>query len=200
MKERPILMRGPLVCATPEDRKWKTRRVITPQFAKLWGQGVRHGEDTYSAHVDIPADDGWKWIRCPYGRIGDRLWVRETFARLWFNGDDGWQTIYRADDNLDCIRDAAAGQWKPSIHMPRALSRLTLEITDIQVERVQDITPRDVVAEGLYHEPGEWGPDEAYDHLIRAFAALWDTINAKRGYGWAVNPWVWVLSYKRVRP
>lgn len=189
-------MRGPLVCATLEDRKWQTRRVVVPQFTKLWGQGVRHGEDTYSVHADIPAPDGWRWIRCPHGKIGDRLWVRETFARLWFNANDGWQTIYRADA-LDCMRDAAAGQWKPSIHMPRWASRLTLEITGVRVERLQDIRHEDMRAEGVR-------PDNEVSLLWREsltenFIALWDSTTTNPAHRWAANPWVWVISYARLR-
>jgi hypothetical protein len=209
MKERPILMTGPLVCATLDDRKTKTRRVIKPQPPRqLFGIDQNDFNTWVLASRDNPDEPDWSFsIHCPYGRVGDRLWVRETWAHVP-------ATAYRASTGVPQTRDptdpdhaaiyragwdrsAPGTRWRPSIHMPRWASRLTLEITDIQVERVQQITPRDVVAEGLYHEPGAWGPDEAYDHLIKAFAHLWDAINAKRGYAWEMNPWVWVVSYKR---
>jgi hypothetical protein len=186
MKERPILMRGPLVVATLEDRKWKTRRVITPQPPR---QLFRVDQNDFNAWVlasrDNPDEPDWSFsIRCPYGSVGDRLWVRETWAQhpdeagiIWRATDPGW------DDNDYGIK------WKPSIFMPRWASRLTLEITDIQVERVQQITPADKEAEGLNESQG-YGP--------AAFESLWNEINAKRGYSWGENPWVWVISYKRV--
>lgn len=212
MKERPILMRGPLVIASLEDRKTQTRRIVVPQPDIIDSDGnarrykplevvlngelvVMHGppDDPRDArYVDRP-------IPCPHGAVGDRLWVRETFARLWFNADDGWQTIYRADDNLDCIREAAAGQWKPSIHMPRWASRLTLEIAGVRVERLQEISEADICAElGC---PLTWDGEgaEPYRRDLRsAFGCLWNEIYAKRGYSWADNPWVWCLSYRRI--
>lgn len=180
MTERPILMSGPMINAIFDGRKTQTRRVVKPQPKWKAHNGVLAFDDRVN-----------RGIHCPYGQPGDRLWVRETWAQhpdeagiIWRATDPGW------DDNDYGIK------WKPSIFMPRWASRITLEVTSVRVERVQDITPRDVVAEGIYHEPGEWGPDEAYDHLIKGFAHLWDQINAKRGYSWDANPWVWVIGFK----
>jgi len=194
MNERPILMRGPLVIASLEDRKWQTRRVVKPQFGKLWGQGVRHGEDAYSAHVDIPAPDGWRWIRCPYGKVGNHLWVRETWARH----PDCGGILYRATDPGWDGNDYGI-EWKPSIHMPRWASRLKLEITGVRVERVQEITEADCCAE--MGAPLAWtgdGPEPYKRDLIGAFANLWNAINARKGFSWEVNPWVWAISYRRM--
>jgi len=109
-------------------------------------------------------------------------------------------------------------QWKPSIHMPRWASRLTLEVTEVRVQKVQEITDSDALAEGVYQilaDDGHplhraafdrsqtWGPDgpdreQKYAGARDAFAALWDSLNAKRGYGWDVNPWVWALTFRRL--
>lgn len=213
MNERPILMSGPMVCATMEDRKWQTRRVIKRQPpAQLYQIGATD-EWAPEDPRDHDAPDFNNAIRCPYGTAGDRLWVRETWQINHVLYDTGpipkthpvefgapVDMLYRADGEFSeqFEIDEGGSVWRPSIFMPRWASRLTLEITSVRVERVQDITPRDVVAEGIYHEPGEWGPDAAYDHLIKAFAYLWNKLNAKRGYGWEINPWVWVVGFKRL--
>jgi hypothetical protein len=204
MKERPILMRGPMVCASLDDKKWQTRRVVvptqsTPRVAPLRMEpwiidGEQETDDQglpcwAGFHPDYPGEA--KWFSCPYGKPGDRLWVRETWARhpdcggpIYRATDPGW------DDNDYGIK------WRPSIFMPRWASRLTLEITSVRVERIRDISLDDMRAEGVRPE------NEASllwrESLTERFIALWDSINAKRGYSWAVNPWVWVISYKRV--
>lgn len=173
MKERPILFSGEMVRAILDGRKTQTRRVIKPQ-----------GEPYTIEDVDV--------LKCPYGIPGDRLWVRETFADLRGMGF-GHKWAYRADtpegSESDRIRIGYGVRWKPSIHMPRWASRITLEITDIRVERVQDITYIDAKAEGVEYEKGYTDPREA-------FATLWNSINAKRDYGWAMNPWVWIIEFK----
>lgn len=212
IRERPILMTGPLVVATLDDRKTNTRRVIVPQpeYSSLLEGG---GWIWNNGRVMLGASDGLfqaEMIKhCPYGGVGDRLWVRETFAIVpatAYRASAGVCQTINPSDHDDAViyratwdRSNPGTRWRPSIHMPRWASRLTLEITDVRVERVQDITPRAVVTEGLYQEPGEWGPDEAYDHLIKGFAHLWDQINAKRiGCSWQDNPWVWSIHYKPI--
>jgi hypothetical protein len=117
---------------------------------------------------------------CPYGKPGDVLWVRETWCGDRFNG-----VGYRATD-------AQSGPWKPSIFMPRWASRITLEITDVQVERVHDINECDIVAEGIPFPTDRY---VSYEELLAAFRDLWDSINGKT-YPWASNPWVWALTFK----
>ena len=124
-------------------------------------------------------------IKCPYGKIEDILWVRESFA----NVDKGNFTIYQADGltaeevGVDKIR------WKPSIHMPRKASRIILEITNIKVEQIQEINRIDVIAEGMTGEINE--------NPVDKFVKLWNKINEPRGFGWDKNPWVWVVSFRR---
>ena len=200
-----------MVRAILEGRKSQTRRVVKSPIGSLAGLGF-WGYDTTVSDGATTAMFGDQLgytrarVRCPYGQSGDRLWVRETFTRLWFEPGDGWQTFYKADDNLDYVRDAAVGLWHPSIHMPRAYSRITLEITDVRVEQVQEVSEADAEAEGVTRElrgprmyPGTNAARILESHQA-AFARLWDAINAKRGYGWDSNPWVWVISFRRVQP
>jgi len=198
MKERPILFSGPMVQAIRAGLKNQTRRTAgldhvnqSPNEWRLLGQGALLGR--WAATFER-SDTGDRYTAfCPYGQPGDRLWGRETFARLWFTPGDGWQTVYRADDNLDMVRDAAVGQWKPSIHMPRALSRLLFDLQDVRIERVQDISEADAIAEGM-QAPGL----PAATTNRAAFARLWDKINGKRGMGWSHNPWTWPLTIQQV--
>jgi hypothetical protein len=170
MKERPILFSTPMVQAILEGRKTQTRRVIKPQPEPL--------EDGFMLplHPD-----------CPYGYIGDRLWVRETFA-YHHTG----RLFYKADIPVVCHKN---WKWKPPIFMPRSASRITLEITDIRVERLQDITRSDIYAEGLI-VPQEHQEDYK-EYLLNAWIELWDSINAKK-HPWQSNPYVWVVEFKRI--
>lgn len=102
-------------------------------------------------------------------------------------------TLYRADN----LQDYEKLTWKPSIHMPRWASRITLEVTGVRVERVRDITEDDARAEGANQDPID-GPEQGGSYKL-GFWDIWDSINAKRGFGWEVNPWVWVYEFKRVR-
>lgn len=164
-------------------------------------------------------------MNCPYGKPGDRLWVRETWAQIWkYEGCIGEDTTepyncsmcsgcrieYRADTKNSCPgdwpesmakEDDEAPRWKPSIHMPRWASRITLEITNMRVERLNDITEEDAKAEGAKEKHNIFH-DAIQAHIgnvaIRNFAVLWDSIYSKRGLGWDANPWVWVIEFKRI--
>ncbi len=131
---------------------------------------------------------------CPYGQIGDRLWVRETWA---INPDDGG-AVYRATDPDWEVCEGWA--WRPSIHMPRWASRITLEITDARVERLQRITEEDAIAEGCDHKVQYVNGTEFVGEPCckHDYANLWNGLYAASGYGWTVNPWVWVVAFKRV--
>lgn len=198
MKERPIIERGEGIRAILEGRKTQTRRLIKPQPDKDggWIGCVSVGDHNIAEF-------------CSCGQAGDRLWVRETWESvLGFPRD---QTRYRAD-GIEKYH-----KWHPSIHMPRWASRLTLEITEVRVERVQEITFEDCLAEGILSLPPEliagfgldWEPpdakgkepvDELADDLdseIRhIFGKYWDSINGKGA--WERNDWVWVLNFKRI--
>lgn len=180
VRERPILFSGAMVRAILDGRKSQTRRVVTPQLRYIG--------------------------RCPYGQPGDRLWVKETHYVESAGYRDGSvrRVLYRATE-LD-----ASFTWTPSRFMPRWASRLTLEITDTRIERLQEITEGDAMAEGVGR--GSWPEDCTEDDgalksetgyfpprsHTAAFAALWDSLNAKRGYGWDVNPFCWVLTFRSI--
>lgn len=203
--ERPILFSGQMVKEIKRERlpKTQTRRVIRPQPTKT-GHWIRpwewHGLNKHKPCISW-ADDGKgsEFIKqwCPYGRVGDRLWVRETWAASPFLNryaprDLPRETlvVYRADD----VVNRSHFVWRPSIHMPRWASRITLEIVKVRVEQVQDISESDSFCEGI----PEWtSPKQTFNPRMR-FAELWDSINAKRGYGWNVNPWVWVIEFRKV--
>ena len=128
---------------------------------------------------------------CPYGKPGDRLWVRETFGVCDFPGGSASfgkrKILYKADGETTYD----IGKWKPSIFMPRMYSRITLEITSVRVERLQDISNKDIESEGACGMA-------CVTHRL-TFKQLWDSINSKRGYSWESNPWVWVVEFERIK-
>jgi len=199
MKERPIIFTSDSVRAILDGRKTQTRRVINPQPT-----AVRESPFVNSGIEDI---HGWE-IQLKYGQPGDRLWVKETWRKT-FDIDDKDVMEYRAGGTRLIVGNSiqhgghritsVLPNWCPSIFMPRWASRITLEIVTVRVERVQDISEADAEAEGI-HLLGL--PEiERYNHPRKhkvAYEALWNEINAKRGYGWDVNPWVWVIEFKRI--
>ena len=165
MNEKPILFSGEMVRAILDGRKTQTRRVITEKW-----QQCESPEDQPQTFVS--------W--CPYGQPGDRLWVKETFAMAIPAGASihaERKPVYRADGEV-------VPKWKPSIFMPRWASRITLEIVNVRVERLQGIGGTDAFAEGGF--------------TVTQFIELWNSINASRGYGWDANPWVWIIEFKRI--
>lgn len=194
---RPILFSGPMVMAIREGRKTQTRRVVRPQPEEGWSilPDVSGGwcamRTRAVSHYPVAVAD----IHCPYGQPGDRLWVRETF-RVEGCGDPACtncdlngceHAVYRADCDHECNHDKST-KWKPSIFMPRWASRITLEVKAVRVERLQEITEKDALAEGAH--PGGFASRRA----VPFFQQLWDTINGKK-HPWASNPWVWVVSF-----
>lgn len=209
MTERPILFSGSMVQANYEGRKTHTRRLTR---LKRINAEPDNWEFVTLLHGHVAVFEQWRTgerleIPCPHGQPGDRLWVRETWA-LTCGG--GWAVnpstlTFRAggDPPIRIIKpeqftpigdikqrpdNEVPGRWRPSIHMPRWACRQFLDITDVRVERLRDIDPDDMLAEGLYEE-------ENVAYLLQSFRILWDGLNAKRGYGWDVNPWVWVIVY-----
>jgi hypothetical protein len=192
VRERPILFSGPMVRAILAGRKTQTRRVVKPQprgdgittineAPGWWDVAILPGGFDNGGCMPIAE------IKCPYGQPGDRLWVRETFAPNYF---DTGGTAYRAEwrQYIDGICGEPA--WKPSTHMPRRFSRITLEITDVRVERLQEISEADAIAEGAQC-PGV--PASLTDR--GAFAKLWNKINGP--FAWDDNPWVWVVAFRK---
>lgn len=225
MTERPILFSAPMVKAILEGRKTKTRRLVRiqppngyiPQIIPLlrsndkkifyWDNG-----DSFSPP-----------FACPYGTVGNRLWVRETWKLVpetaYHLSEGVLQTINPSDPHEAAIykcgweRSPGGVPWKPSIFMPRWASRITLEITDIKVERLQDITEEDAIAEGIHlcagiDEEGythgyHWGPvsdaELLFNSAADAYRKLWDSINGQKpGKTWQDNPWVWVIEFRRI--
>ncbi|MBD9415876.1 hypothetical protein IB234_15040 [Pseudomonas sp. PDM16] len=199
MTERPILFSGPMVRAIIEGRKTVTRRVAKPvkhpDLGNIYAPGALVLEHEPQHVIDRA---------CPYGQPGDRLWVRETFAVY---GDEKFAAIhYRADRPHDVGRKGVG--YKPSIHMPRWVCRILLEITAVRVERLQDISEDQAEAEGTqgcvpycqspYDSDGAPACDCMNLTYKESFQALWSSINGANS--WAANPWVWVVEFKRVMP
>jgi hypothetical protein len=207
-----------MVLAILAGKKTQTRRIARNVSTVV--DGVPREGITKST---VPAGTVGESVSCPYGLPGDRLWVRETWAAadsMYGEEKDTPQTIaYYADASAvvfdgACrphrVHDVNAWNWsrlrkRPSIYMPRWASRLTLEVTGVRVERLQDIGPRDSVAEGITFHDGYFlggphpikGTPKVFHLAEQAYADLWDTINGKRA-PWASNPWVWVVEFQPV--
>lgn len=193
MKERPILFKDEMIRAILDGRKTQTRRLVKLPKNHVWGSffdGQICPENDLSS-LGYSVDE----LRCPYGKPGDRIWVRETHAI------DGSIVRYHATDNVNELR-----RKRPSIHMPRWASRIMLEITGVRVERLRDISYQDAQAEGVqtetadpwfYHISTERNVyDFAADEPQGSFRKLWESINGAGS--WNANPWVWVIEFKRV--
>lgn len=210
MKERPILFSGPMVRAILEGRKSQTRRIVKPQPPERWAKHEPTADGERWAY-QLPSLD-WHTVKCPYGKPGDRLWVRETFAYLddLRTKDPGTgaladRAFFRADHATGLTHDdnpAEDLKWRPSIFMPRNLSRITLQITNVRVERLQEITFSDIRAEGKscpQHDFDSGFCASECAALRNEWATGWDKINGKRkGCDWNSNPWVWVVEFKKL--
>ena len=193
MKEKPILFSGPMIRAILANTKTQTRRIFKPD-RMTWDANGRY--TTYAmrgGELSTTGSGPFKpssWLHyCPYGQPGDRLWVRESFARV--PTACGSEDIVFAADYQDGSDRAAGVRYTPSIHMPRAVSRITLEITGVRVERLQDISRGDAMAEGCPFPNMAQGPDPR-----DWYAELWGAINGPDS--WAENPWAWVVEFKAI--
>lgn len=229
MKDRPIIFSTPMVKAIFDDRKTQTRRlnglekinkrpddhsqaiVLNDGSWSFWHPG--NIDEEWVRSVAYPDGGGFK---CPYGKPGDRLWVRETFAptinvnnlsnwpnRPHLRRDEETVIIYRADGEWDwCDDDGFSTErsyWKPSIFMPKKYARIWLEITNVRVERLQDISRKDAHAEGFHprHTNGlESWKGRSYGNANLAFEACWNDINGKK-HPWSSDSWVWVIEFMR---
>ncbi len=195
MRERPILFTGAMVRAILSGSKSQTRRVVKYQAP------------------DLVDDDGWPLVdrsidgigevraACPYGQPGGgRLYVRETWAAPHAYDHLPPRLIPRdARIHYAATEDRGGLLWRPSIHMPRWASRITLEVTGVRVELLQDISIADALAEGVDVHKDHWAKNR--NHIcspVQAFADLWKSINGPDS--WTVNPWVFVIEFKRINP
>lgn len=199
-----------MVRAILDGRKTQTRRALRVQPpVDTFRMGTYHHPDGQhyfwawkEAFSGCELHTGWEPICCPYGQPGDRLWVRETFCQKWCD-QRGYldEYLYRATEP-DVVHPDGQDKspWRPSIHMPRAASRITLEITGVRVERLQDISEADAWRESApdYEEGVDPPPpDESCEWSYRAsFQSLWQSINGAGS--WTANPWVWVVEFKRL--
>lgn len=220
MKERPVLFSGEMVKAILDGRKTQTRRILKP-FGKY--EIVYDSPENWQEEYDQTGDEKLIPILngklgscpvfvnthlCPFGVPGDRLWVREAFQPLWvkdrpgnYKTGDGYKVSYPATDGIQeymTSDDEWTDRITPSIHMPRWASRITLEITGVRVERLQDISEKDAAAEGCCtgrcSECSEdWPELELPKHH---FEHLWESINGEGS--WAKNPWVWVIEFRKL--
>lgn len=215
MKERPILFSAPMVNAILNGTKTQTRRIvknpIPPNAKSITRYLNKQGNEVFGFRLGTSSMLGeiteLANIKCPYGKPCDRLWVRETFL-CDTNG-----FIYRADGDFEGNAGILGG-WKPSIHMPRSASRIDLEITGIRVERLQDISEEDAIAEGVERDRGGWksyeiihsgkhngerSPLAAFPNQspLTSYIELWESINGSGS--WDFNPFVWVVEFKRIQ-
>ena len=193
MSEKPIIFSGEMVNAILGGRKTQTRRLV--KNLGVWVDGCM---SMAKPEFNDFGDEAWIWpdgttVNCPYGVIGDALWVRETWApdmliRRGTKPTPDMGVIWKASDDILPNQHRFGGRWNPPIFMPHWASRLTLRITDVRAERLQDISEEDAMAEGIPNRPREEGP-------VGEYADLWDSINAKRA-PWKSNPLVWVLTFE----
>lgn len=214
MKERPILFSTPMVQAILAGRKTQTRRIVQPQPTP-YDFGVGGVQDAFlapntnegflSVSVEAVNRGSLGLVRSPFGVPGDRLWVREAWAPFDYALDDykpsdlptNAEIVYLADQKQKLSGD----RYRPSIHMPRWASRITLAILSVRVERLQDISDDEAVAEGIHGNGISFQnyllPNAPPNQTARSsFYSLWSTIHKNDGpHGWDANPWVWVIGF-----
>ncbi|WP_336479289.1 hypothetical protein [Escherichia coli] len=223
MKERGMIFNAEMVRAILDDRKTQTRRIVQPQPELTKGSGFSwKGAVFGSGSDDRETNRNFAHVKCPFGAVGDRIWVRETWwqagqscARYPDDDEYGWygsrRVLYAADGNppnepndhypkglgggkFSAAKPNHLWRKRPSIHMPRWASRFLLEITDVRVERLNDISECDAKAEGVSPAAYAITPPEAAYRV--GFGDIWRGIYGEES--WAANPWVWVVEFKRI--
>lgn len=202
--EHPIIFTGESVRAIREGRKTQTRRVLRPQPEIR--HGLVYGLEEHGRSEQFLRCKPWR-LTAPEYKPGDVLWVREawqprfypsTLAMCEIEGVVYADGAFMACDTHDTWDMKRVGKWRASIHMPRWACRLLLPLTAVRVERVQEITEEDAKAEGCAGVAFGQGPNGAEGLMpVTQYMAVWYSLNAKRGYSWAANPWVWVLTFER---
>jgi len=203
MRERPILLNGDMVRAVLNGSKTQTRRMLDWRRTRPTDIAERDDGSKWPWSEDCE-NGGDYWHDCPFGAVGDRLWVRETF-RVHSRATDVATLVYKASARQSwteqthrvpvsvCNKPAVIEKWTPSIHMPRWASRITLEITGVRVERLQDISEQDAWAEGFDgYDDDVSGGKNGYSEFCEAWMSIYGTDS------WQDNPWVWVIEFRRV--
>lgn len=228
VKERPIIFSGEMVRAILDGKKTMTRRLVKGDISKykhahIIKQSSDKSREGKAYFYDKPVGGmvlSSQLVSNPYGKVGDRLWVRETWIQgyddplIESEGDDenAVSIIYKADGKEeyrscsaetaenwgDFSADSEMVGFKSPIHMPRWASRILLEITDIKVERLQDISCEDAVKEGFSDKKPSGMQPAMMPNPKADFRNYWDSLNTKKGYPWSSNPWVWVVEFKVV--
>lgn len=206
IREKGLIFNSEMVRAILDGRKTQTRRPIKWKQTRFTEIGEREDGSKWPWSEDAEHACDF-WHPCPFGAVGDRIWVRETWAEAGASAPD--LKLYRANypEHVPSIYEnvppAEEIRWTPSIHMPRTASRILLEITDVRVERLNAISEEDARAEGIIDggclncgEPEPCGCANPEPDATDAFAYLWQSIYGQES--WNANPWVWVISFKRV--
>lgn len=222
MKERGMIFNGEMVRAILNGRKTQTRRImaIQPDHSELGlrrviesKNGIDDGKYFWSQSDATGLKSRSKPFACPFGTVGDRIWVREAF-RVHSRATDVATLVYKASERNSwteqthrvpvavCNKPATPEKWTPSLHMPRWASRITLEITGVRVERLNSIHDVDAMREGIQNlttcSHADFGIPGVVNaqHPVRAFQLLWESIYGAES--WKANPWVWVVEFKRI--
>lgn len=223
MKERGMIFNGEMVRAILEGRKAQTRRPFNWRRQPAMEMAERDDGSLWPWAEDCERG-GDIWFACPFGEVGDRVWVRETWQAIHDDVDEFghveertyapsipkekdryWHTVY-AEHFGDESREDRGFPWRPAIHMPRWASRITLEITDVRVERLHSISERDALREGLFQlpasgryclQPGMQYFGMASHSAKEVYSWLWASVYGEES--WAANPWVWVIEFKRIQ-
>lgn len=184
MKSRPILFSTPMVQAILEGRKTQTRRVVKPQL----------NDSLYLSRDGNAEYNQGTIVKCPFGQVGDVLWVRETFRPKGHSFPIGEHFEYKATAQAD--GNPIDEPWKPSIFMPKDAARIWLKITNVRVERLNDISAEDSQKEGITWNQGEEWEAKYQNAYSYKFKMLWESINGEES--WKQNPWVWVIEFERI--